>query len=111
MKKKTKKEQKAFNKFVSGLIKKHDNGLAFNQIDMSEFSEDEWDGDESLYAEFDYQIDDRVDESGQRDDEKIICKNIEKALIDEFDKKFGASLNRNDAYPNGYASYTLTVDY
>lgn len=60
------------------------------------------DEDDDLYIELSYQIDDRV--------QRGYDKSIECELCDVLGDGFGASLDRVDAFPNGYAAYKLTID-
>lgn len=55
----------------------------------------------SIYFTFEYQIDDRV----SRSDEDVEL-NIKKILGSDY----GVSVDRMDAFPNGYASYKITID-
>lgn len=83
-------------KLFIGAIKESDKALVF-KIENTECDID----DESIYFEFDYQIDDRISRS-----EDEVKMSIQKIIGD----KYGVSIKRNDSYTNGYASYTITID-
>jgi len=99
-------DKKEFEKKIASLIRKYDDALAFDDIQMTEYTLDIDDGEELIYAEFTYQIDDRIDDNGGRDSDVDIIKHI----INDIGDKFGVDLNRMDAFPNGYATYKLTID-
>ena len=83
-------------KLFTDVIKKSDKAMVF-EIENTECNID----DEGIYFEFDYQIDDRIE---RMDDD--VKSNIKKIIGD----KYGVSIRRNDAFPNGYAAYTITID-
>ena len=83
-------------KLFTDVIKKSDKAIVFS-IENTECNID----DEGIYFEFDYQIDDRIE---RMDDD--VKSNIKKIIGD----KYGVSIRRNDAFPNGYAAYTITID-
>jgi len=101
-------EENDFTLLVISLIDKYDEALVGDSYTSEYDCESE--GYEGVYAEFNYQIDDRIDDNGGRDYEDIISENIAKDLKKEYGITFGVSLDRRDAFPNGYASYILTVD-
>ena len=57
--------------------------------------------DAYLYAELSYQIDDRIER---------MDNDVKKAIEKELGKDYGVSIDRLDAFPNGYASYNVTID-
>ena len=69
--------------------------------DISLDDNDWWIDDGGLYFEFYYKIDDRID----RMDSEVEVS-IQNILGDEY----GVSVNRIDAYPNGYAYYSVVID-
>lgn len=89
-------EKKEYIKLFTNAIKKSDEAIVFKikntECDIS---------DEGIYFEFDYQIDDKI----ERLDSEVESK-IQNILGDQY----GVSISRNDAFPNGYASYTITID-
>lgn len=95
--------KKDFETLIVKLIVKYDDGLAFNNVDMTDDTSEIEEGTEYLYAEFTYQIDDRNNDRGS---DKDIMKNLRKVL----GSKYGVTLDRVDAFPNGYAAYKLTID-
>tara|TARA_R110000868_G_scaffold176916_5_gene414988 strand:+ start:3492 stop:3845 length:354 start_codon:yes stop_codon:yes gene_type:complete len=92
-------------------IREVQKALAFDRIDVDEFSLEELEGSESkygthyLYAYLTYQVDDRIIEDTGMCPEDT-AKGIKKAL----GKKYGVSGDRIDAYPNGYAAEGITFD-
>jgi len=80
------------------IIKKCDKGLVYD-IDVSYSN---YDGDD-VYCELSYQIDDRIDNRGSDNNVRLLIKN-------ELGDSFGVSVDRMDAFPNGYDSYKVTID-
>ena len=78
--------------FIS-LIKKAEIALAFDDVEVIHYEEDE--------IEVDYQIDDRIED---RTDKSVVTA-ILKVLGDDWD----AGIDRRDAFPNGYATYKLSI--
>lgn len=89
-------KKEVYIKLFTDAIKNSEKAIVFEVKNTENIIEDD-----GIYFEFDYQIDDRVERMD--DDVKL---NIEKILGDEY----GVSISRNDAFPNGYASYTITID-
>lgn len=77
------------------LIKKHDPAVVFD-IDVKYYEAD------PLYAELAYQIDDRIER---------MDKDVKDALKAELGKDYYASVERMDAFPNGYAYYKVTIEH
>lgn len=77
-------------------IKKADKAVVF-KIENTECDVDE----DGVYFEFDYQIDDRKSRLDSDVEDKI------KKIIGD---GYGVSVDRKDAFPNGYAAYTVTID-
>lgn len=104
-KKMTKKE---YNKLFIDAIKKSDKALDGNITVDTEIinTKDDYDYDVKeedlgIYFEYKYQIDDRI----ERMDEDVV-DSMKKILGEEY----GVSIDRLDAYPNGYAYYSITID-
>jgi|TARA_R110000824_G_scaffold105368_5_gene249318 hypothetical protein len=96
-----KNKTKSYIKLFTNAIKKSDEALVFD-IEINESSiEDGEDGEEFIYFEFLYQIDDRID----RDD-----NDVKVAIKKEIGDKYGVSIDRMDAFTNGYAAYKVTID-
>ena len=89
-------EKEDYIKLFTDAIKKSDNSIVF-EIENTGCVID----DDGIYFKFDYQIDDRI----KRMDGDVES-NIKKIIGD----KYGVSVSRNDAFPNGYAAYTITID-
>jgi len=54
-----------------------------------------------FYAEFYYQIDDRIDR---------MDKDVEDSILSILGEDYGVNVNRLDEYANGYAYYCVTID-
>jgi hypothetical protein len=83
-------------KLFTDAIKKSDSAIVFkieNRVSDIE--------DDHIYFLFDYQIDDR-----KRKIDEDVKLNMKKILGD----KYGVSVDRVDAFPNGYAAYTVVID-
>ena len=89
-------KKKDYIKLFTDAIKKSDSAIVFRIKNTRSYI-----GDDRVYFAFDYQIDDRI---GRMDND--VKSNIEKIIGD----KYKVSVNRNDAFPNGYAAYTVTID-
>lgn len=89
-------EKEDYIKLFTDAIKESDKAIVF------EVKNTECDiYDEGIYFEFDYQIDDRIERM-----DNDVESNIQKIIGDNY----GVSISRNDAFPNGYAAYTVTID-
>jgi hypothetical protein len=100
--------EKEYTKLFTGAIKKSDKALV-GEIDIDTesvetkedydypVSEDEL----GIYFRYKYQIDDRI----ERMDDEVVNK-MKKILGPDY----GVSIDRLDAYPNGYAYYSITID-
>jgi hypothetical protein len=100
------KEQ--YTKLFIDAIKKSDEALDGEieiKVETIETKEDyDYDINEEelgIYFEYRYQIDDRI----ERMDEDVVTK-MEKILGPDY----GISISRLDAYSNGYAYYSITID-
>jgi hypothetical protein len=78
------------------LVTKHESALVYD-VEIKSYDNNE----EELYCELSYQIDDR---KGRMDSE------VENAIQAELGEEYGVSVDRQDAYPNGYAHYHVTID-
>ena len=87
-------KEEMIEKFVNA-VKKFETGLKYDII-VESFSHEIEDGEEYLECEMTYQIDTRID----RLDSEIV-----KQLEAEFENEFNVSVDKEDAYPNGYAYY------
>lgn len=100
------KEQ--YNKLFTDAIKKSDEALVGEITIKAETIEtkEDYDFDISeeelgIYFEYRYQIDDRI----ERMDEDVVVE-MQKILGPDY----GVSINRLDAFPNGYAAYSIKID-
>lgn len=78
------------------LVKKHEPALV-GSIDVKHYDNE----DDEFYCQLSYQIDDRI---GRMDSE------VKNGISAELGDDYGVSVNRMDAYPNGYAHYHVTID-
>lgn len=82
-------------KLFTNAIKKSDRAIVFEiENTVGDIDED------VVYFEFEYQIDDRIE---RMDDE--VKSNLERILKN----KYSVRVNRNDAFPNGYAAYSVSI--
>lgn len=84
--------------FFIDAIKKSDEAI-YGEIEVD--SEEIDKSEDYFYFEFNYQIDDRI----ERMDKDVIAS-MKKILGEDY----GVSINRLDAFPNGYASYSIKID-
>lgn len=92
---------KIYVKLFTDAIKKSDEGLAFNDIEVAESSIEVEGEDEFVYFEFVYQVDGRID----RDD-----SDVKDAIQKEIGDDYGVVVECMDVFPNGYAAYKVTID-
>lgn len=89
-------DKEYYNKKFVDAIKKSDISIVY-EIEVSYFDID----GEDIYFDFEYQIDDRVERLDSDVEDNI--KNI-------LGEDYYASVKRLDAFPNGYASYKVTIE-
>lgn len=78
------------------LVTKHESALVY-YVEVKHYDNE----DDEFYCQLSYQIDDR---KGRMDSE------VKNAIQAELGDDYGVSVNRMDAYPNGYAHYHVTID-
>ena len=88
--------EKEYSEFFIEAIKKSEKAL-FGVISLDDSFVDE----DGLYFRFSYQIDDRID---RMDDD------VKQSIQYIIGEDYGVIVSRVDAYPNGYASYRVTID-
>jgi hypothetical protein len=83
-------------KLFTDAIKKSDIAIVFEIDNTSSFIYTT-----GIFFQFKYQIDDRIDRM-----DNDVETNIQKIIGDEY----GVSVDRTNAFPNGYAAYTITIN-
>lgn len=92
----TMKKEEQIKIFIDA-IKKSDIAIVHDVTNTEYYFEEGF----GVYCEFEYQIDDRI----ERMDSEVSTK-----MKEIIGAQYGVSLDRVDAFPNGYAAYKLTID-